>query len=84
MHVSPLFDKCFLLVFADYTFLPKWNKSLPEFIESMEKINELTTKWLRKSGLVVIEAKTEMCFFYKNDVAPISIVINNCIINLKK
>ena len=84
IYVSPMFDKHFLLAFADDTFIPKFNTSLPNLIESMEKTIEAITKWLKKSGLLVNEAKTELCLFHRNDVAPITIRINNCNVKSKK
>ena len=84
IYVSPMFDKHFLLAFADDTFIPKFNTSLPNLIESMEKTIEAITKWLKKSGLIVNEAKTELCLFHRNDVAPITIRINNCNVKSKK
>ena len=79
-----MFDKHFLFAFADDTFIPKFNTSLPNLIESMEKTIEAITKWLKKSGLIVNEAKTELCLFHRNDVAPITIRINNCNVKSKK
>jgi hypothetical protein len=35
------------------------------------------TKWLKKSGLKVNEAKTEVCLFYKNETRPVEIMISN-------
>jgi hypothetical protein len=70
--------------FADNTFIPKFDTSLPNLIETMEKTIEAITKWLKKSGLVVNEAKTELCLFHRNNVAPITIKINNCNVKSKK
>jgi hypothetical protein len=44
-------------------------------VDNIEKEVESITKWLRKSGLVVNMAKTEVCLFYKNDTAPVKINI---------
>jgi hypothetical protein len=44
----------------------------------MEKAIETITKWLKNSGLIVNEAKTELCLFYQNDTTLITIKINNC------
>ena len=41
----------------------------------MEKSLESLTKWLKKSGLKVNNNKTELCLFYKNDTAPITITL---------
>jgi hypothetical protein len=42
-----------------------------------KKALEGITKWLKQSGLKVNEEKTELCIFYKNDVARVTIIINN-------
>jgi hypothetical protein len=39
IYVTPMFDKFVLLAFADDTFIPKWTKSIPSLIDSMEKNN---------------------------------------------
>jgi hypothetical protein len=39
---------------------------------------------VKKSGLIVNEANTEVCLFHRNDVAPITIRINNCNVKSKK
>ncbi len=41
----------------------------------MEKSLEEMTKWPRQSGLKVKKAKTEICLFYKNNVAPVEIKV---------
>ena len=40
----------------------------------------MITKWLRDSGLVVNDDKTEICLFFKRDHAPINLTINNKIL----
>ena len=44
---------------------------------------EIMTNWLRDSGLIVNESKTELCLFYKVNHIPIDIVINNVTIRSK-
>ena len=44
----------------------------------------MMTKWLRDSGLVVNEEKTETCLFYKRDHPTIALRINNKVIQSKK
>ena len=44
----------------------------------------MITKWLRKSGLIVNEAKTEICLFHKNDQPLITINFLNTQIKSKK
>jgi hypothetical protein len=43
INVSPMFNKFYLFAFASDMFVLKFNKSLPELIESMEK-NQAITK----------------------------------------
>ena len=43
----------------------------------------MITKWLRDSGLVVNDEKTETCLFYKRDHPTITLNINNKIIRSK-
>ena len=77
IFVSPLFDLCELYSFADDNFIPRINKHLPSLVNDMEVSLELITKWLVKSGMKVNDNKTEICLFYKNDVAPLEILVNN-------
>ena len=44
----------------------------------------MITKWLRDSGLIVNENKTELCLFHKNDQPTIQITLQNVIIRSKK
>jgi hypothetical protein len=39
-------------------------------VDVVEKALEMTTKWMRRSGLKVNEAKTKACLFYKRDCMP--------------
>jgi hypothetical protein len=73
--VSPQFDDEDLSAYADDTYVPRWNLSLEQLIKDVEKSLEAITKWLRDSGLKVNQAKTEVCLFYKHDVAPVHIRI---------
>ena len=77
LFVSPLWDVIPCLSFADDSYLLKSNKVLPQLIKDMEKSLEAMTKWLKKSGLKVNEAKTEVCFFCKNDTRPVEVMICN-------
>ena len=43
----------------------------------------MITKWLRNSGLVVNEAKTELCLFSKRYTQMITLVISNNIVKSK-
>jgi hypothetical protein len=44
-----------------------WNRTLDGLIVDMEKELEMIIKWLKDSGLVVNNSKTEMCLFHRND-----------------
>jgi hypothetical protein len=50
----------------------------------MQKKIEGITKWLKNSGMVVTESKTERCLFYKKDLTPVTLKINNSIVRSKK
>ena len=63
IFVSLIFDKEFMLAFTDDIFFPKTNNSTTDLIDDMEKTLESITKWLKKSGLVVNAAKTDLCLF---------------------
>jgi hypothetical protein len=52
-------------------------------MDDMNKSLEVITKWLKKSGLKVNQEKTELCLFYKNDMAPVSISVSGIEITLK-
>ena len=84
MFVSPLFDLTQLTNFADDNFYLEWNTDLSKLIVDLEAKLEMITKWLRDSGLVVNESKTEVCLFYKNDTPKITIRIQNALIDSKK
>ena len=63
--------------FADDNFFIKFNKFLPQLLIDMKKNLEMIIKWLKDSGLKVNDSKTELCLFTKNDLAPITLTINN-------
>ena len=75
LFVSPLFDLDDLVNFADDNFCVEWNKDLSVLIINLEKRLEMITKWLRDSGLVVNESKTEVCLFHTNDQPLIEITL---------
>jgi hypothetical protein len=80
IYVSSLFDlECFL-AFENKNFIPKNNLSKTQLITDMAKALEATTKRLKQSGLKVNNTNSELCLFYKPDVAPVLIrivVLNN-------
>ena len=70
--------------FADDNFCLEWNTDLPKLIVDMEKKLEMISKWLRGSGLIVNESKTEVCLFHKKDQPSVNIKVENSIIKSKK
>ena len=50
----------------------------------MEQRLEMITKWLKNSGLVVNEEKTEICLFYKKDHQSVELNINGKRVKSKK
>ena len=60
MFVSPLYDLAKLTLFDDDNYIVGWNTILELLINDMRTSLEMITKWLRKSGLKVNDAKTEM------------------------
>ena len=53
-------------------------------IANLERKLEMITKWLKDSGLVVNEDKTETCLFYKRDHPTVEITINSMKVSSKK
>jgi hypothetical protein len=68
IFISPILN-----VFADASFIPRWNASTPHLILVMEKSLESITKWLRQTGNKVNDDKIELGLFNSTDVAPIVI-----------
>lgn len=83
IYVSPLFDLHNLTNFADDNFIVRWNKQMPELITDLEKSLEAITKWLRGSGLVVNDSKTEFCLFNRLDQPQVTIKLFNSDIKSK-
>jgi retron-type reverse transcriptase len=71
IFVSPLFDIKEFDAFADDTYIPRWISYIPMLMDDMKKSLKAITKWLKKSGLKVNQEKTELCLFYKNDMAQL-------------
>ena len=84
LFVSPLFDIANITNFADDNFCLEWNKSIQALITNLERKLEMITKWLRGSGLLVNESKTEICLFHRNDQPLIKVKIDNETITSKK
>ena len=53
-------------------------------IINMQKRLEMIVKWLKDSGLVVNEKKTELCLFHRNDSQLVSVRINDQTVYSKK
>ena len=70
--------------FADDNFCIESNRCLASLIPDLEKRLESITKWLRESGLIVNEAKTEICLFHRNDVPTLVVTVNGVPIRTKK
>ena len=58
--------------------------NLQTLINNMERKLEMITKWLRDSGLVVNDEKTEICLFHRHDKPLIKVKIQNVVISSKK
>ena len=61
--VSALFHLTTLTNFADDNFIITLGSKIPELIENLQRDLEMIRKWLKDSGLVVNESKTELCLF---------------------
>ena len=84
LFVSPLFDITQLTNFADDNYCLEWDTDLALLITKMEKKLEMITKWLRGSGLIVNEKKTEVCVFHKNDQRLINLKVDAAVVKSKK
>ena len=62
----------------------EWDSDLARLIDNLERKLEMVTKWLRGSGMVVNESKTEICLFHKNDQPSISVRVMNELVTSKK
>ena len=60
------------------------NRSLQVLIRDMEQRLEMITKWLKESGLIVNEEKTEICLFYKQDHPTVTLTLNGKLLRTKK
>jgi hypothetical protein len=77
IYVNPLFYICDSNSFADYLFIPKWNKNVQILTRDMEREIEAITKWLKQSGLKVNKEKTDIYMFNKYNVDSITIKVND-------
>ena len=83
LFVSPLFDLTQITNFADDNFYIEWNSDLALLIVNLERKLEMITKWLRGSGMIVNESKTEICLFHRHDKPLIQIKIQNVTVTSK-
>ena len=60
------------------------DRNLENLIANMERRLEMIVKWLKDSGLVVNEEKTEICLFYKRDHPIVELSISGKRISSKK
>ena len=84
IYVSPLFDLTKMTNFADDNFVLRWNRHMEALIDDMEKSLEMITKWLKDSGLMVNESKTEVCLFHRNDQPVLHLNVSGVIVLSKK
>ena len=84
LFVSPLFDLAKITNFADDNFCLVWNREIEALVVDLERKLEMIIKWLRDSGLVVNQSKTEICLFHKQDQQPIQVTVENVIVTSKK
>ena len=83
MYVAPLQDLYAITLFADDNFPLASNSNLNLLIKEFEEKLMLICKWLKNSGLKINESKTELCLFFRNDHAPITISINGTTVKSK-
>ena len=84
IFISPLFDIENLTCYADDKFPMVQDKDRSALLTKMQKKLENIITWLTKSGMVVNEAKTELCLFCRYDTPPIVININGKYVISKK
>ena len=84
IFVSPLFELADIINFADDNFVIEFDLNVNALIINMQKRLEMIVKWLKDSGLVVNEKKTELCLFHRNDAQLVSVRINDHIVMSKK
>ena len=73
-----------MTAFADDKQIMECNSNLEVLINNMKQKLEMIIKWLKDSGLVVNDEKTEICLFYKQDHPTVDISINGKMIKSKK
>ena len=84
IFVSPLFDLTQLTNFADDNYIIDFNSHVNVLIINMQQRLEMITKWLKDSGLIVNESKTEICMFHRNDTQTVTVMLQDKLITSKK
>ena len=82
--INVQFDIENLTCYADDKFPMVQDKDRSALVIKMQKKLENIITWLTKSGMVVNEAKTELCLFCRYDTPPIVININGKYVISKK
>jgi hypothetical protein len=70
IFVFSIFDIEQLFSYSDDMHIPRWNKSLQQFISDIVKSVVANTKWLKNSEMKL----NQVCLFHEQDVAT----INDC------
>ena len=83
IYVAPLQDLYEITLFADDNYPLASDSNLERLITAFTNKLNTIIKWLQDSGLKINEKKTELCLFFRNDVAPITITINGINITSK-
>ena len=62
----------------------EFNLNVNALVINLEKRLEMIVKWLKDSGLVVNEKKTELCLFHRNDTQLVPVRVNDQNVMSKK
>ena len=84
IFISPLFDIENLTCYADDKFPLVRDGQRSELVIKMQGKLKNIIKWLTDSGMVVNEAKTDLCLFSRHDCPPLVININGKFVISKK
>ena len=76
IFISPLFEIENLMCYADDKFPLVQGRSRSELVNNIKTKLEKIIEWLTMSGMVVNEAKTDLCLFCKKDCPPLVVNIN--------
>jgi hypothetical protein len=75
IFVAPLFEIEYLEGFANDMFIPREGSILSNLVHEMEDSLDKISKWYSDSGLIVNQAKTEICAFYKTDIEALEVTV---------